>query len=162
MNDETNIALYAFRTFGDTVLRAAYACCGSYHEAEDITQEVFLTLHGQPRTFSSDEHLKAWLLRCTINRCRNYIKSGRVRLSTFLEGADELPDNSSDRQDTEIREKVAGLPEKYRSVIHLYYYEGYKIREIAEMNEMSENTVSSLLRRGRQKLKLELEKEDKL
>lgn len=162
MNDETNIALYAFRTFGDTVLRAAYSCCGSYHEAEDITQEVFLTLHAQPRSFASDEHLKAWLLRCTINRCRNYIKSGRIRLNTALEDTPEQPDTSAGIPDSSIMECIRLLPEKYSSMIYLYYYEGYNIREIAEMNEMSENTVSSLLRRGRQKLKLELEKEDQL
>lgn len=159
MNDHTSSALYAFRTFSDTVIRTAYAFCGNYAEAEDITQEVFLSLHAEPRSFSSDEHLKAWLIRCTINRCINYKKSGRVRFTQPLSDSDDTllscgaPDTGS------ILENVTALPEKYRSVIYLYYYEGYKIHEIAEMTNRSENTVSSLLRRGRQKLKLELEKE---
>ena len=69
MND--NPALYAFNKFGDTVLRAAFAMTGNYTEAEDITQEVFLTLHAKPQSFESDEHMKAWLLRSAINRCKN-------------------------------------------------------------------------------------------
>lgn len=59
MDNTDNIALYAFRKFGDTVLRAAYTCCGSYAEAEDITQDVFLQLHTKPQSFTDDEHLKA-------------------------------------------------------------------------------------------------------
>ena len=62
---DDNIALYAFRKYGDTILRAAYACCGNYSEAEDITQEVFFALHSKPQTFENDEHLKAWLIRVT-------------------------------------------------------------------------------------------------
>ena len=68
-NDGT--AVYAFRKFGNTVLRAAFALSGSYAEAEDIVQDVFLSLHTQERTFNDDEHLKAWLLRVTINKCKN-------------------------------------------------------------------------------------------
>lgn len=71
---DDNIALYAFRKFGDTILRAAYACCGNYSEAEDITQDVFLILHSKPQTFRDDEHMKAWLLRAAINKCKNYKK----------------------------------------------------------------------------------------
>ena len=78
MNNEENIALYAFRTFGDTVLRAAYACCGSFAEAEDITQDVFLLLHSKPMYFSDDGHLKAWLLRVTVNKCKNLKQIGRA------------------------------------------------------------------------------------
>ena len=145
-----NTALYAFRKYGDTVLRAAYACCGNYSEAEDITQDVFLILHSKPQNFKDDEHMKAWLIRVTMNKCRNYKKSFRVRKTDNI---DDVSENelkcSFNPADNEIRENISRLPQKYSSVIFLYYYEGYNIREIAGMLSKSENTVSSLLQRGR-------------
>jgi len=159
MSDK-NDALYAFRKYGDTVLRAAYAVTGSYHEAEDITQEVFLKLHAAPQEFENDEHMKAWLLRVTINRCKNYRKSFRFSRTSVI---DETLENTLKceftERDNEIREQIERLPEKYASVIFLYYFEEYNIREIADILGKSENTVSSLLQRGRRKLKTELEKE---
>lgn len=158
MND--NSALYAFNKFGDTVLRAAFAITGSYSEAEDITQEVFLTLHAKPQTFETDDHMKAWLLRSTINRCKNYRKSARVMKNSPLD--EELANTLScefTSRDNEIRDMIAKLPEKYSSVIFLYYFEEYTIKEIALLTGKNENTVSSLLQRGRKKLKTELEKE---
>lgn len=160
--DTTNIALYAFRTFGDTVLRAAYSCCGNYTEAEDITQDVFLTLHTKQQKFDTDEHLKAWLLRVTINKCRNFKKSFRISHTRFFEESEEehISDEESHTEISDVRMAVEALPQKYRSIIFLYYYEGYNTREIGEILGKSENTVSSLLTRGRKKLRLELEKEE--
>ena len=158
MND--NSALYAFNRFGDTVLRAAFAMTGSYTEAEDITQEVFLTLHAKPQDFETEEHMKAWLLRSAINRCKNLRKSARMIKNTPL---DETLVNTLSceftHRDNEIRDMIAKLPDKYSSVIFLYYYEEYTIKEIALLLDKNENTISSLLQRGRKKLKTELEKE---
>ena len=158
MNDCS--ALYAFNKFGDTVLRAAFAMTGSYAEAEDITQEVFLTLHVKPQNFDTDEHMKAWLLRSAINRCKNLRRSARILRNSPLD--DELANTLSCEftpKDNEIRDRIARLPEKYSSVIFLYYYEEYTIKEIASIIGKNENTVSSLLQRGRKKLRTELERE---
>ncbi|WP_019679738.1 RNA polymerase sigma factor [Ruminococcus flavefaciens] len=158
MNDSS--ALYAFNRFGDTVLRTAFAMTGSYQDAEDITQEVFLTLHSKPQEFDTEEHMKAWLIRSAINRCKNYFKSARVRKNSPLD--EELANTLSCEftpRDNEIREKIKKLPEKYSSVIFLYYFEEYSIKEIGEILGKNENTVSSILQRGRRKLKTELEKE---
>ena len=157
---DNNTALYAFRKYGDTVLRAAYACCGNYSEAEDITQDVFLILPSNPQAFESDEHMKAWLLRAAINKCKNYKKSFRVSRTDNIDDVSEnqLKCNFTLR-DSEIRENISKLPQKYSSVIFLYYFEGYSIREIAEMLGKNENTVNSRLQRGRKKLKIELERE---
>ena len=157
---DNNTALYAFRKYGDTVLRAAYACCGNYSEAEDITQDVFLILHSNPQDFESDEHMKAWLLRAAINKCKNYKKSFRVSRTDNIDDVSEnqLKCNFTLR-DSEIRENISKLPQKYSSVIFLYYFEGYSIREIAQMLGKNENTVNSRLQRGRKKLKIELERE---
>lgn len=162
MNDiDKNEALYAFRKFGDTVLRAAFACCGNYSEAEDITQEVFLSLHAKPQSFNNDDHMKAWLLRAAINRCKNYHKSFRRKNQRSLDEVSELEMSYEfTPQDMTIRGKIAALPEKYASVLYLYYYEEYNIREIAELLNKNENTVSSLLRRARQKIKVVLEEDE--
>lgn len=162
MNEnDKNTALYAFSLFGNTVLRAAYSCTGNFAEAEDITQEVFLTLHAKPQKFSDDNHLKAWLLRAALNRCMDYHKSWRKRRRQSLDDVSEaLLSYEFTPEDRTIIDKVTALPEKYSSVLFLYYYEEYSIREIAEMLGKNENTVSSLLRRGRQKLKIILEEEE--
>lgn len=155
-----NTALYAFQKFGDTVLRAAFACCGSYSEAEDITQDTFLLLHAKPQSFTDDEYLKAWLLSVAVNKCKNLRRSFRFSRTDSLETQD-YPSASYEMntEDNSVLSEIRSLPEKYASVIYLYYYEGYNTREIAEIQGKSENTVCSLLRRGREKLKMELEKE---
>ena len=160
MNDNDNTALRAFRLYGDDVLRCAYACTGSYCEAEDITQEVFLTLCESSPEFTHDYQIKAWLIKSTINRSRNYRKS--FRFNRVLPLDEKLENELSCEftpEENELREKLFRLPEKYSEVLYLFYYEGYRIREIAKITGKAENTVSTLLRRGRQKLKLELEKE---
>ncbi|SEK22402.1 RNA polymerase sigma-70 factor, ECF subfamily [Ruminococcus sp. YRD2003] len=155
-----NTALYAFQKFGDTVLRAAFACCGSYSEAEDITQDTFLLLHAKPQSFTDDEHLKAWLLRVAVNKCKNLRRSFRFSRTDSLETQDySSASYEMNTEDNSVLSEIRSLPEKYALVIYLYYYEGYNTREIAEIQGKSENTVCSLLRRGREKLKMELEKE---
>lgn len=153
-----NTALEAFRKFGDTVLRAAYACTGCYSEAEDITQEVFLKLHTGKYSFSDENHLKAWLIRSAINRGKSYHRSWTKRERSSLEDISEAELRCEfDEKDHEISREIEKLPEKYRTVIYLYYYEEYNIREISEILSKNENTVSSLLQRARKKLKERLE-----
>ncbi|SFW38047.1 RNA polymerase sigma factor [Ruminococcus flavefaciens] len=162
MNNE-NTALYAFKKYGNTVLRAAFAFSGSYAEAEDIVQDVFLSLHTNPQNFNSDEHLKAWLLRAAINKCKNFRRSFRFSRTCSI---DDLEHSEviceMDTESRELRQQIAALPKKYAEVIFLHYYEGYSIKEIASMLNKNENTVGSLLRRGREKLKAELEEEGDL
>lgn len=152
-------ALYAFRKFGDTVLRAAYSCCGCYSEAEDITQDVFLLLHSKNPDFNDDEHMKAWLLRVTINKCKNYKRSFRVSHTQALETVENSASYNMDTSDIEIREILSALPQKYSAVIYLYYYEGMTLKEISKILGKNVNTISSLLRRGREKLRLEMTEE---
>lgn len=155
-----NIALTAFRNYCNTVLRTVYNIVHSYSEAEDITQEVFLKLHENPQNFESETHLKAWLLRSAINRAKNYHKSFRVKMVSPI---DETNENCFAQdftpEENELLEKVRNLPAKYSLVIYLYYYEGYSVKEIADMIGKSKNTVNSQLQRGREKLKMEIEEE---
>ncbi len=157
MSAEHADVLQAFHKYGDLVLRCAYSCVGNYSEAEDITQEVFLTLLEKPQQFRDEEHRKAWLLRVTINRAKNYRKSWKQKNRLSLEDVPPLTTDAPSEHDKELRQAVLALPEKYASVLFLHYYEGYTIKEISRILGKKENTIGSLLRRGRNKLKLELE-----
>lgn len=149
-----NIALYAFQKYGDTALRAAYCACGSREDAEDIAQEIFLELHANPRSFSGDEHLKAWILRAVINRCKNLRKSVWRRMRVEFEDITEPAAKEDNTR--EILAAIRRLPKDKAEVVYLHDYEGYTVKEIADMLEKNENTVSSLLRRGRAKLRLDI------
>lgn len=147
-------SLYAFEKFGDTVFRAVFNSVGNYAEAEDITQEVFLKLHQNPQNFNDENHMKAWLLRVAFNKCRDFRKSFRFRKQCSFDDVNEnmlCVEFTSDEKS--LLAEISSLPEKYSSVIYLYYYEKYSVKEIAEILKKNENTVSSLLRRARNKLK---------
>lgn len=150
-----NIALYAFQKFGDAALQAAYCCLGNRADAEDVTQDVFFALHKHPRSFNDDEHLKAYVLRAVINRCnslhRKLKRQIRIGLDTVIENLTSSQDNAG-----EIIRMIRSLPAPYNAVVYLHDCEGYTIREIAEMLDRKENTVSAQLRRGREKLKIEI------
>ncbi len=144
--------------YRQTVFRAAYCCLKSYAEAEDITQEVFLALYTYPGGFNDDSHIKAWLLRVTINKCRNLIKSAFRRFSVPL---DEAADKAASTEENELLKVVMTLKPKLRTPLYMYYYEEYSVKEIAELLGEKETTITTRLSRGRQKLKVLLTKEDK-
>ncbi|MDE5763589.1 MAG: sigma-70 family RNA polymerase sigma factor [Ruminococcus sp.] len=142
------------------VLRTAYSCCGSYSEAEDITQDIFLMLHARPVVFNDDEHMKAWLLRSAINKCRNFRKSFRFS-RTYSIDEENTGNHASycmDTTDIEVRELISHLPKKYSAVLYLYFYEELTVNDIAGILKKNPNTVSSLLQRGKARLRSEIEK----
>jgi RNA polymerase sigma-70 factor (ECF subfamily) len=140
--------------FGDTVLRVAFNRLQSLPDSEDIMQEVFLTLYTTDKEFESDEHLKAWLIRVAINKCKDLKKSF---WNSRTEPISESTCFSLDQTDNSVLSEVKKLAPIYRDVVYLYYYEGYKINEIAQMTGVSINTASSRLKRARKKLGLILE-----
>lgn len=144
--------------YRQTVFRAAYCCLKSYSEAEDITQEVFLALYTYSGAFNDDSHIKAWLLRVTVNKCRNFLKSAFRRFSVPLE---EAADRTVFTEDNELLETVMRLKPKLRTPLYMYYYEDYSVKEIAELLCEKETTITTRLSRGRQKLKEFLTREDK-
>ncbi len=136
------------RKYGNTVYRIALVHTGNEADAQDIVQEVFLKYAGYSEKFSSDEHLKAWLIRVTINQCTDLLKSAWKRKTTELN--DEcVPAGEFTASDSSLYEAVSGLPLKYRNVIHLFYYEGYSIREISRLTGQKENAVKTQLSRAR-------------
>lgn len=150
-----------FVNYARMVLRIAYQNTGNRSEAEDITQEVFLKLLKEDRSFEDEGHIKAWLVRVTINQCRDYLRSSRYRKNVAYSeenmAAGLYEEGRFDPEEKQVFEEVRKLPQKYRNVIYLYYIEEYTVPEIARLLDARENTVSSWLRRAKRKLKMEME-----
>ena len=139
--------------YGDTVYRIALTHTLNKSEAEDIFQEVFLSLVTNYKTIENEEHLKHWLIRSAVNRC---ISCNR-RLKFYGKTAEEISEDNDDTAAVELKIMLSELPEKYRSVIYLCCFEKYTAREAAEILGKREGTVKSLLSRGRKRLKKDLE-----
>ena len=144
----------AVERWGDMVWRLALARTASVPDAEDVFQEVFLRYFRHEERFHSDEYRKAWLLRCTINRCKSLLASPWRKRTVPLETAEEVGVEDDYR---EVYSAVLSLPEKYRAVIHLHYFEGLSVAEIAAALQSTEGTVKSRLSRGRALLRDMLE-----
>ena len=138
----------AVRTYGDTVYRVAFHALNSREDAEDVTQEVFEALLRSGKGFQDGEHLKAWLLRVTINKCKNL---RRARRSGEVPLSEQFPAPTG--TDGSVLDEVRALPEPYRNTIYLHYFEGYTAAEIGEILGAKRNTVLSWLSRGRQALR---------
>ncbi len=141
--------------YSDMVYRLAYARTKNRQDAEDITQEVFLKYMRSEKSFADEEHRKAWLLRVTANTSKSILTSAWAKHYARME---ELPEESCQIEEkSEVFYAVQKLPEKYRIVIQLYYYEELSVQEISEILSKKESTVKSLLRRGRERVKNLLE-----
>lgn len=136
--------------YSDMVYRTAFHALSDTHYVEDIVQEVFLKLCRSLPDFESEEHEKAWLLRVTINMCKNYNRKAYTHPSVEL--SETIPATDEYAHEGSVLSAVRELPEKYRTPIYLYYFEGYPTKEIAEITGTNQNTVLSLLMRGRKKL----------
>ena len=132
--------------WGDMVYRLALARTASVPDAEDVFQEVFLRYFRHEEKFQSDEHRKAWLIRCTVNRAKSLLASPWKQRTVPLETAAEVGVEDDYR---EVYAAVLSLPGKYRTVIHLHYFEGLSVAEMAQMLQVAEGTVKSQLSRGR-------------
>ncbi len=138
------------KTYSGSMLRAAYSVLKSTEDAEDAVQDAFLKLIQRKPQFKSSEHEKAWLLRVTINISKNMLKSAS---RNNLPVTEEIP--FSDEK-SELITVVMSLPERYRTVIYLYYYEGYSIKETAAILKLPAATVGTRLSRARNLLKGEI------
>ncbi len=136
--------------FSGTVYRVALSYCRNVQDAEDVMQDVFLKRFSLSRSFPDDMQEKAWLIRMTVNRCKNLLKAIRRRNAVPLEDAASL---CVTEEESGIWEAVAALPVKYRLVIRLYYGEGYSVKEIAAMLRRSETAVQTQLYRARELLR---------
>ena len=142
--------------YGDRLYAAAFNITRQRQAAEDAVQEALLRLYKSNKEFESEEHVNAWLIRVTINiaksTCTSFWHRNRVPYEDYME---EIP--FEDDSDRDLMEAVLSLPDKYRIIVHLHYYEGYKTREIADTLKLSENTVKTRLLQSRKLLKTKLE-----
>ncbi|MBQ2759617.1 MAG: RNA polymerase sigma factor [Clostridia bacterium] len=143
---------FAFKQFTDTVYRIALHNTSNFSDAEDVTQEVFVKLLETNKAFRDSEHIKAWLIRVTINLCRDKMK--KTSRETLVDNVLPLKTNE---EKPDVLEAVKALSENYRNTIYLHYYEGYTAKEIGKILGAKESTVLSWLSRGRDALRKELD-----
>lgn len=155
--------------YADMVYRLAVNEMGNREDAQDVFQEVFLRLVRYRERITSEEHLKAWLLRVTINCARKQQTSAYKKKVQFLEQDKQAPDDkaadafkSVENADSPLTAAIAALPERYRGVVHLYYYEEMSIVEIGNILKEKESTIKSRLFRAREMLRIRLKGEDVL
>ena len=138
-------------TYADLILRVSYQYLKQTCDAEDICQSVFLKYITHDMRFDSVEHEKAWIIRTTINACKDHVKSSFFRRTVALDDAERIAAPAV--PDSWLLDMMKALPEKYRISLYLYYYEEYSAREIADVMGVSESVVAQYLSRGRRKLR---------
>ena len=149
----------AIDRYADLVRRVCMIHLKNHADTEDIFQTAFLKYVTGTTEFESEEHEKAWFIRVTINACkyllRRFFRSRTVSLDDLLEQPDQVPEDHR-----EVLEAVLALPDKYRDVVYLHYYEGYTAPEIGTILHKNPNTVYTLLTRARDELRKMLGGED--
>ena len=147
-----------FEKYQNNLYAVAFNICKNAEDAKDIVQETFIQYYSLRKEFDNEQHIRAWLIRVAINKAKNINRSfwrkNKRPLEDYMESLTfETPESE------ELFETVMALPEKFRIVIHLFYYEDYAIREIADILKISESNVKVRLSRGRSLLKVKLQEE---
>lgn len=153
MKIETSVVM---ETYKDSLFSVAFNLCQNAADAEDVVQDTFLQYYMESKPFMDAQHIRAWLIRVTINKAKNVNQSFWRRKSVPLEEYMETLTFETPEAEN-LFGAVMTLPEKYRIVIHLFYYEDYSAKEIAEILHITEANVKVRLSRGRKLLKEKLE-----
>ena len=153
--DKNKVSEYTDKFHG-AVFRLAYSYVKNRADAEDISQEVFLKLYLSEKDFPSSEDAKAWLMRVTINSAKDMLKS------MWRKRREELSEDTpyESKEDNALLDSIKRLDPKYSAVIHLFYYEGYSVKEIAKIFHTSQTVITTRLSRARKKLKTIIEDEE--
>ena len=141
--------------YSDTVYKIAYSQTKDKNHADDVFQEVFLRLIKKKPTFQSKDHIKAWLIRVTINCSKSIFLSFHFKKRSNL--SNDIVDSNVSFEKSELYYAVMDLPSKYKDTLYLFYYEGYSVKEIANILGKKEATIKTNLHRGRNLLKVNLE-----
>ncbi len=145
-------------SYQGSLFAAAFNVCKNAQDAEDVVQDTFVQYYTTKKEFESEQHIRAWLMRVAVNKAKNVNRTFWRRNKISIEDYMETLVFETPAAET-LFETVMQLPEKYRIVIHLYYYEEYAVRKIAQILKLSESNVKIRLSRGRAMLKETL-KED--
>ena len=139
--------------YGDLLYRNAYVLLANPDDIQDVLQEVFLKYMDKAPAFQNEDHEKAWLIRVTVNLCKDFLRFNRRQAYVSLE---QLDAPCEIREDHGIMKEVLSLPSKYKTVLLLYYIEGYRLKEISRILGISESAVKKRLQRGKEALKQKL------
>lgn len=142
--------------YGNSIYRMSYFILQNEQDAQDVLQETFIKYIQKAPIFDTAEYEKAWLLRVANNLCKDML---RFQRRNRYECLDDLINIGISQEDGNLLVQIWTLPEKYRRVIYLHYYEGYAVTEMADILKISENAVKKRLERGRKKLREILEEE---
>ncbi len=149
-----------YEAYADQLYRVALSTTGRREDAEDAVHDVFLKYLETKPTFHSDEHRRAWLIRVTVNRCRDILRRHKVRVYLSMEEAGDIPASPDDFGGNRVLYYISLLPPKYRSAIVLHHLENYSVEKISEMLGVTASAVKMRLSRGRDALKEIMEKEE--
>ncbi len=145
--------------YGDLILRIGYTYLSSLQDAEDLCQEVLVKLMSREEAFRDGERERAWVIRVSINACKDLLRSRRHRQTVSLDSvvepaAPRAADRLVERETAgEVLGCVQRLPLKYREVVFLFYYQGFSVKRIAGLLGCKEDTVAQRLHRARKKLR---------
>lgn len=142
------------RQYQDTIFRIALNYFGNPHDADDMVQEVLLKLYRTETPFESEAHARHWIIRVTLNQCKNTLRAPWRRFVGLEEWTASIP--FEQREQSDLFLSVMSLPEKYRTPLYLFYFEEFSVREIAELLHVKESAVTTRLSRARQALRKEL------
>lgn len=142
-------------SYKNMVFRLAITYLKNVQNAEDVTQDVFIKLYQNDKEFQSKEHEKAWLIRVTVNASKDVLKSAWMKKTVPIVGDIVF----KEKEDSDLYHAIHRLKPKYRTAIHLYYYEDYSVKEIAKIIEVTETAVQTRLHRARKQLKNILEQD---
>ncbi len=138
--------------YHQNLFAVAFNVCKNREDAEEVVQDAFIQYHLKRLDFQNEEHIRAWLIRVTINKAKNAARTFWRRHRTSLEESMAVL-TFDDQESEQLFEAVMALPQKYRIVVHLFYYEDYSIHEMAELLSLSESNVKTRLSRARAMLR---------
>ncbi len=147
-----------FEKYQNNLYAVAFNVCKNAEDAEDVVQDTFIQYYSFKKQFDNEQHIRAWLIRVAINKAKNmnrtFWRKNKMSLEDYMETLTfETPESG------ELFEAAMNLPEKYRIVIHLFYFEDYTIHEIAKILKLSEGNVKVRLSRARSLLREKLQEE---
>lgn len=160
INDNITLKL---NEYSDMVYRICYIYLHNHADVEDVFQEVFLKLLQTDKPFASSEHEKAWIIRITINKCKDMLKCFWKKRVNFFDDVEldngDIELTYENKEENELLKIILSLPPKYKDAVYLYYYEEYTVPQMAKILKLNENTIYSYLHRARILIKNELGEE---